>query len=117
MIGPGAVIAAPLRENLRMHALLQFSACFALGLVLAGLLLIVLLLLGQFELIKAVLLTGKPLAWLSLTLLSEAFWNGLTGVAHAARNPSVRSFLELCMALAQLGLLLATGLFRLWYRR
>ena len=56
-------------------------------------------------------------AWLSLALLPETFWNGLTGAVHAARNPSVRSFLELCAALAQIGLLLAAGLFRLWYRR
>ncbi|MCC6076323.1 hypothetical protein ACFPTX_18060 [Pseudomonas sp. GCM10022188] len=100
-----------------MRTLLRFSACFAFGLVLAGLLLVVLLMLGQFELIKALLLSGKPLAWLSLTLVPEAFWNGLTGAVHAARNPSVRSFLELCAALAQIGLLLAAGLFRLWYRR
>lgn len=100
-----------------MRTLLQFSACFALGLVVAGLLLIGLLLLGQFELIKALLLSGKPLAWLSLMLLPDTFWNGLTGAANAARNPSVRSFLELCAALAQFALLLAAGLFRLWYRR
>lgn len=99
-----------------MRTLLQFSACFVLGLVVAGLLLVVLLVLGQSDLIKALLLSGKPLAWLSLTLLPETFWNGLTGAANAARNPSVRSFLELCAALAQIGLLLATGLFRLWYR-
>lgn len=100
-----------------MRILLRFSACFALGLVLAAVLLVVLLLLGQFELIRAFLLTGKPLAGLALLLLPEAFWNGLTGVANAARNPSVRSFLELCTALAQFALLAAAGLFRLWYRR
>lgn len=100
-----------------MRTLLQFSACFAFGLVLAALLPVVLLLLGQTELIQLLLLSGKPLAWLGLTLLPEAFWNGLTGAIHATRNPSVRSFLELCVALAQIGLLLAAGLFRLWYRR
>lgn len=100
-----------------MRVLLQFFACFALGLIVAGLLLVGLLFFGQFELIKTLLLTGKPLAGVGLMLLPEAFWNGLTGVANAASNPSVRSFLELCMALAQLGLLLAAGFFRLWYRR
>lgn len=100
-----------------MRVLLQFFACFALGLIVAGLLLVGLLFFGQFELIKTLLLTGKPLAGVGLMLLPEAFWNGLTGVANAASNPSVRSFLELCMALVQLGLLLAAGFFRLWYRR
>ncbi len=100
-----------------MRVLLQFFACFALGLIIAGLLLVGLLFFGQFELIKALLLTGKPLAGVGLMLLPEAFWNGLTGVANAASNPSVRSFLELCTALAQLGLLLGAGFFRLWYRR
>ena len=100
-----------------MRTLLRFSACFALGVLLAALALLVLLLLGQHGLTRALLLSGQPLAGLGLALLPDTFWNGLTGVSNAARNPSVRAFAELCAALAQVGLLLAAGLFRRWYRR
>nr|WP_298147302.1 hypothetical protein [uncultured Pseudomonas sp.] len=99
-----------------MRLLLQFSACFALGLVVAMLLLIGLMFFGQFSLIDGLLFTGKPLAQLSLTLLPDAFWTDLTGVAHAAQNNSVQSFLQMCAALGQSALLLALGFFRLWYR-
>ncbi|MHA6495043.1 hypothetical protein ACX0MV_17615 [Pseudomonas borbori] len=99
-----------------MRFLLQFSACFALGLVVATLLLIGLMFFGQFSLIDGLMFTGKPLAQLSLALLPEAFWVGLTGVADAAQNSSVQSFLQLCAAIGQCALLLALGFFRLWYR-
>jgi hypothetical protein len=100
-----------------LRLLLQFSACFALGLVLALLVLLGLMFCGQFDLIKGLQLTGKPLAHLSLLLLPEAFWHGLTGLADATQNPHLRSFLSLCAALGQVGLLLAAGFFRLWYGR
>lgn len=100
-----------------MRVLLQFCACCALGLVLAVLLLIGLMFAGQFGLIEGWLLTGKPLARLALWLLPESLWAILTGVAEARHNPAVGSFLALCAALGQLGLLLALGFFRLWYRR
>ena len=99
-----------------MRSLLQFSSCFALGLVLAVMLLIGLMFFDQFDLIDSLIVTGKPLAQLSLTLLPDAFWADLTGVADAAQNNSVRSFLQMCAALGQCALLLALGFFRLWYR-
>lgn len=95
---------------------MQFSACFALGLVVSGLILIGLMFCGQFDLIHGLSLTGKPLAWLALELLPGGFWDSLTGLADAAGNPHVRSFLALCAALGQVGLLLALGFMRLWYR-
>lgn len=100
-----------------MRFLLQFSACFGLGLVIALLVLLGLMFSGQFDLIKGLQLTGKPLAQLSLMLLPEAFWQGLTGLANATQNSHVQSFLSLCTALGQVGLLLAAGFFRLWYAR
>ena len=48
----------------------------------------------QFDLIDGLIVTGKPLAQLSLTVLPDAFWADLTGVADAAQNSSVRSFLQ-----------------------
>lgn len=99
-----------------MRLLLQFSACFALGLVVAVMLLIGLMFFGQFSLIDGLLFTGKPLAQLGLTLLPDAFWADLTGVADAAQNRSVQSFLQMCAALGQSALLLALCFFRLWYR-
>nr|WP_298114158.1 homoserine O-succinyltransferase [uncultured Pseudomonas sp.] len=99
-----------------MRSLLQFSACFALGLVVAAMLLICLMFFGQFDWIDGLIITGKPLAHLSLTLLPDAFWSDLTGIADAAQNRSVQSFLQMCAALGQCALLLALGFFRLWYR-
>ncbi|TBU92884.1 hypothetical protein [Phytopseudomonas dryadis] len=100
-----------------MRACLQFSACFALGLCLAAVLLIGLMFVGRFDWIDLLLLSGKPFAQLSLLLLPGSFWDGLTGVGDAAANHAVQSFLQLCVALAQIALLLALGFFRLWYRR
>jgi hypothetical protein len=99
-----------------MRLVLQFSACFILGLLVALLLLLGLMFLGQFGLIDTLLLTGKPLAQLALWALPEPFWNDLSGVADASRNQSVLSFLALCSALGQCGLLLALVFFHLWYR-
>ncbi|EJO91813.1 hypothetical protein [Ectopseudomonas hydrolytica] len=99
-----------------MRALMQFSACLALGLVVAVMILIGLMFFGWFNLIDGLLLTGKPLAHLSLVLLPDGFWSTLSGLPDAASNSSLRSFLALCAALGQLGLLLALGFMRLWYR-
>jgi len=99
-----------------IRLLLQFSACFALGLLVAGMLLIGLMFFGQFDLIHGLNLSGRPLAGAALDLLPGGFWDGLTGVPGAADNPSVRSFLQLCAALAQVALLLGAAFFRLWYR-
>lgn len=99
-----------------IRLLMQFSACFTLGLVVAALLLVGLMFVGQFSLIDGLMLTGKPLASLGL-LLPDSFWNGLTGVPDAAANAHVQSFLQLCVALAQVALLLGAGFFRLWYVR
>lgn len=99
-----------------MRLLLQFSACLGLGLVVAVVILIGLMFFGWFNLIDGLLLTGKPLASLSLTVLPEGFWNELTGVHDAVNNPSLCSFLAMCAALGQVGLLLALGFMRLWYR-
>lgn len=95
---------------------MQFSACFALGLVVAGVLLIGLMFFDQFDLIRGINLSGRPLAGVALALLPGGFWESLTGVPGAAGNADVQSFLQLCVALAQIALLLAAGFFRLWYR-
>lgn len=100
-----------------MRLLLQFSACFALGLAVAFMVLLGLMFCGQFDLIKGLQLSGQPMAQLSLVLLPDAFWDGLTGQANATQNQAVQSFLSLCTALGQVGLLLALGFFRLWYVR
>jgi hypothetical protein len=103
--------------RLLMRLFIRWAACFALGLAVALLVLLGLMFGGQFDLIKGLQLTGLPLAKLSLVLLPEAFWNDLTGLADATQNPALQSFLSLCSALGQLGLLLAAGFFRLWYVR
>ena len=72
---------------------------------------------GRFDWIEWLMLSGWPFAQLSLALLPDAFWNGLTGVTDAAANHSVQSFLQLCVAMAQMALLLGFGFFRCWYRR
>lgn len=99
-----------------MRLLLQFSACLALGLVVAVMILVGLMFAGWFDLIDGLLLSGKPLAHLSLMLLPEGFWNALTGIPDATNNATLRSLLALCAALGQVGLLLALGFMRLWYR-
>lgn len=100
-----------------MRLFVRFSACFALGLVVAVLVLLGLMFGGQFTLIDGLLLSGTPLAQLSLIALPETFWNALTGLADATQNPALQSFLSLCAGLGQVGLLLAGGFFRLWYWR
>lgn len=100
-----------------MRIFVQFSACLALGLVVAGLMLLGLMFGGQFNLIDSLLLSGKPLAQLSLILLPETLWSELTGLADATQNRALQSFLSLCAGLGQVGLLLAGGFFRLWYWR
>ncbi len=96
---------------------MQFSACFALGLVVSGLILIGLMFFDQFDLIHGLNFTGRPLAWLALEWVPGAVWDALTGLAGAASNPDVQSFLQLCAALGQVGLVLAVGFYRLWYWR
>lgn len=100
-----------------MRLIIQFSACFALGLTVAIAVLVGLMFCCQFDLIKGLQLTGQPLAQLSVLLLPEAFWEGLSGVVNAAQSRTVQSFLSLCAALGQIALLLAIGFFRLWYAR
>ncbi|HWV08222.1 hypothetical protein [Pseudomonas sp. GD03944] len=99
-----------------MRLLLQFSACLALGLVVAVIILVGLMFCGWFGLIDGLMLTGKPLAHLSLVLLPEGFWTALTGLPDAVHHSSLRSFLSLCAALGQVGLVLALGFMRLWYQ-
>jgi O-antigen ligase len=103
--------------GLLMRLFIRWVACFALGLVVALLVLVGLMFCGQFDLIKGLQLTGQPLAQLSLLIVPEAFWNDLTGLANATQSHAVQSFLSLCTALGQIGLLLAVGFFRLWYVR
>lgn len=99
-----------------MRLLLQFSACLALGLVVAVIILVGLMFCGWFGLIDGLMLTGKPLAHLSLVLLPEWFWHALTGVPNAAAHQDLRSFLSLCAALGQVGVVFALGFMRLWYQ-
>lgn len=103
--------------RLLLRLFIRWAACFALGLAVAFMLLLGLMFCGQFDLIKGLQLTGQPLAQLSLALLPEAFWESLSGLANAAQNREVQSFVGLCTALGQVGLLLALGFFRLWYVR
>jgi hypothetical protein len=97
-----------------MRLLIQFAACSALGLAVALLLLLGLMFCGQFGVIDTLILSGKPLALLSLQL-PQGFWLALTGLSDAAQNATLQSFLSLCAGLGQIGLLLAAGFFRLWY--
>lgn len=62
-----------------MRLLMQFSACLGLGLVVAVMILIGLMFVGWFDVIDGLLMTGKPLASLSLMVLPEGFWSSLTG--------------------------------------
>ncbi|TBU78810.1 hypothetical protein [Phytopseudomonas daroniae] len=100
-----------------MRRLLQFSACFALGLCIAGVLLIGMMFVGRFDWIELLMLSGWPFAQLGLQALPAPFWNALSGVTDAPANTTVQSFLQLCVAMMQIALLFALGFFRLWYRR
>lgn len=100
-----------------MRLLLQFSACFALGLCIAGVLLIAMMFVGRFDWIELLMLSGWPFAQLGLQALPDTFWTALTGVTDAPANASVQSFLQLCVAMLQIALLFGLGFFRLWYRR
>lgn len=99
-----------------MNSFLRFSGCCVLGLMLALLLLVGLMFAGQFELIKLLQQSGQPLAQLALLLVPDAVWDSLSGTLNAAHNPHVQSFLGLCTALGQVGLLLAAGFYRLGTR-
>lgn len=99
-----------------MWLFLRFSACYALALILALVLLVTLMFFAQNDWMQLLIGSGKPLAHLLLHVLPEAFWHSLTGLTGAAEHPGVRSFLQLCVALAQLALLPALGFYRLWYR-
>jgi hypothetical protein len=67
-------------------------------------------------LLMPLLWSGQLLSEWALYVLPAGFWEALTGVSGAGENPAVQSFLQLCVALAQLALLPALGLYRLWYR-
>lgn len=95
-----------------MSNVMRFSLCLFVGLLLSGLCLPVLMLLGRFDWIALLVATGKPMARLALMLPGD-LWTQLSGVEDAANNPHVRSFLEMCMGVAQLGLLLALPIYRL----
>jgi hypothetical protein len=79
-------------------------------------LLIVLLLLMLMLMLMLLLWSGQLLSELALYVPPAGFWEALTGVSGAGENPAVQWFLQLCVALAQLALLPALGLYRLWYR-
>lgn len=96
-----------------MRMLMQLGLCLGLGLFVALLILVGLMFAQQFEAIKLVTASGKPLAHLALVVLPESFWVSLTGAPDAVYNASVRSFLQLCAALGQVALLVGAGLFRL----
>jgi hypothetical protein len=99
-----------------MLMLMRVLACYLLALVLAVVVLAGLMFSQQMDLIKQLMGSGKLLSELALYLLPGGFWEGLTGVSGAGQNPNVQSFLQLCVALAQLALLPSLGLYRLWYR-
>ncbi|MBS7690963.1 hypothetical protein I0E98_12740 [Pseudomonas lalucatii] len=96
-----------------MRLLLQFPTCFALGLLVAVRLVLGPMFLGEFGLIDALLLSGRPLAQQALRLLPEPLRGG---PANAPQLRAVQSFPQLCAALGQAGAMLALGFMRLWYR-
>lgn len=96
-----------------MHALTRFACCLFGGLLLAALSLPLLMFVGHFEWVAWLAASGKPLAWLALTLPPAGFWDGLSGARDAVHNPHVRSFLGLCAGFVQLGVLIALPLYRL----
>lgn len=100
-----------------MMILLRFGACCGLGMVLAVLLLIGLMFVDQMELVRGLVSSGEPLAGFFLLALPDTWWNALAGFPGAALNPTLRSLLTFCTALAQLGLLAGLLLYRLWYSR
>ena len=100
-----------------MRFLLQFLACCFLGLSLVVLLLVGLMLVGRFDWIELLVLTGKPFAQFGLFLFPEDFWIWLVGSPGGLRSENLRFFLQLCVAMVQLALLLGLGFFRCWYRR
>jgi hypothetical protein len=95
-----------------MRMVLQLGLCLALGMFVALLILVGLMFAQQFDVIKLLAVTGKPVAHLALVALPESFWVSLTGAPDAVDNPSVHSFLQLCTALGQVALLVGAGLFR-----
>ena len=99
-----------------MLMLMRGLACYLLALVVAVVVLAGLLFSQQADLIKQLLWSGQLFSELALWLLPAGFWEALTGVSGAGENPAVQSFLQLCVALGQLALLPALGLYRLWYR-
>jgi hypothetical protein len=99
-----------------MLMLIRGLACYLLALVLAVLVLVGLLFSQQTDLLKQLMDSGQLLSELALAVLPAGFWQALTGVNDAGQNPAVQSFLQLCVALGQLALLPALGLYRLWYR-
>lgn len=103
--------------NMFMPNLARFAGCLLVGLLLSAASLPVLMLIGRFDWIAALAASGKPLAHLALVALPGALWESLSGVADAAHNPDVRSFLELCTGVAQSGLLLAVAIYRLAVRK
>lgn len=94
-----------------MANVMRFSLCLFAGLLISGLCLPLLMFIGRFDWIALLVASGKPLAHLAL-LLPVDLWTQLTGVEDAANNPHVRSFLEMCMGVLQLGLLLALPIYR-----
>ncbi len=99
-----------------MLMLMRGLACYLLALVLAVVVLAGLMFSQQMDLIKQLIGSGKLLSELALYLLPAGFWQALTGLHDAGQNPAVQSFLQLCVALGQLAVLPALGLYRLWYR-
>ncbi|MEN0106844.1 MAG: hypothetical protein AAGC84_10495 [Pseudomonas sp.] len=95
-----------------MRMIFQLGVCVALGMFVALLILVGLMFAQQFEVIKLLAVTGKPVAHLALVALPESFWVSLTGAPDAVDNASVRSFLQLCTALGQVALLVGAGLYR-----
>ena len=98
-----------------MPNLTHFSVCLLAGMLVSGLCLPLLMFVGRFDWIALLVASGKPMAHLAL-LLPADLWEQITGVQDAANNPHVRSFLEMCMGVAQLGLLLALPMYRLGKR-
>jgi hypothetical protein len=96
-----------------MRIVLQFGACLALGMFVALLIVVGLMFAHRFDVISMIVVTGKPLAHLALVVLPESFWVSLTGAPDAITNTDVQSFLRMCAALGQVGLLVGAVLFRL----
>jgi hypothetical protein len=96
--------------------LVRLGGCYLLGLIAVGLLLVALLMTGQFRVVALWQASGLPLALL-LERLPGEFWQALLGLPLPSQPVALRSLLQFLLAYAQLACLPAGLCYWLWYRR